>query len=505
MLKKLNQTILKEARVLYVEDEKSLRQVVNSSLEDITKEIILAEDGLEGLEKFKEFYNEKTSQSKIDIVISDINMPKMNGLDMIEEIRNIDSEIPILLVSAYSDNSFLKQALDLNVDGFLLKPLDTRVLVSTLFKAFKPRYLNLKLEDSLKKLNEAKHLAKLGVWEYDLRSETLHWGEGVYKVFNLDENSVTPSFELFMKLTHEDDREKVASSYKKSLEDALPYEIEHRIVLENGEEKWVLEKCSTTFDDKGNPLVSTGIIQDITLKHKNEIQEKVILSQAKNASIGEMVANIAHQWRQPLAVINTTLMKLKVKSQLGSINSEELDKSSEKIVMQVEHLNNNIDTFLNYFKANKRKIKTSIEEELLKALTISKAVLDDNNIKVVYDFDKDKRSKIKLPSGELLEVLINIINNAKDALVEKEIENKIIKLGFIENKNFYTIEIEDNAGGISEEIISKIFEPYFSTKEKNGTGLGLHMSKSIINNSLEGNLTVTNSKSGAVFSILLPK
>jgi len=147
----------------------------------------------------------------------------------------------------------------------------------------------------------------------------------------------------------------------------------------------------------------------------------------------------------------------------------------------------------------------ALQDNILSALNIVGTVLKDHNIKLIEDVDYDNKIIVNIVAGELPQVIINIINNSKDILLEKKIENGYIKISLKNYHNKATICIEDNGGGVPKEILPKIFDPYFTTKHQNvGTGLGLHMSKRIINESFHGNLYVNNNKNGAVFYIEIP-
>jgi len=229
-------------------------------------------------------------------------------------------------------------------------------------------------------------------------------------------------------------------------------------------------------------------------------KDKLILEQSKLASMGEMMQNIAHQWRQPLSEINAVAMKIDADFYKKRLDAISLEGDIQRIENITYHMSNTIESFNSYFKENKQVYNTSIKEVIDKALNIMSNSLKE--IKV--DISVHDNSKININLSEFIQVITVILNNAIDALYSNEIEKKMIYIKIDKLDLKYILEIEDNAGGIKEENINKIFEPYFTTKFKsNGIGVGLYMSKMLIEESLNGSLTVSNTKNGAKFKIIL--
>ena len=247
-------------------------------------------------------------------------------------------------------------------------------------------------------------------------------------------------------------------------------------------------------------VVSSGI--DIT-KEKN--QERIINEKNKLASMGEMIENIAHQWRQPLSVISISASGAKVKKELGFLDDDTFYKYMDNVLEQSEYLSKTIDTFRDFLKEKKEKKEVILQERINKALKVIEPSLTNNYIQLINNINEHEPIKINLVIGELSEVIINIINNSKDAIKENNIQNPWIKIDLEKNEDHIIISIEDNAKGIPEDILDKIFDPYFTTKHKSqGTGLGLHISYKIVTQSLHGELYAKNSENGAVFYIKLP-
>ena len=237
---------------------------------------------------------------------------------------------------------------------------------------------------------------------------------------------------------------------------------------------------------------------------KNDEKQKLLFWQSRMASLGQMLGNIAHQWRQPLTELNLTLFNMK-KASLNKDEKkvEELYKESKNLIFG---MSSTIEDFTNFFNPLKEKKSFEIKDVINEVLTILRKVIEQEEIKIKVDVPINY--KVLGVSNELAQVLINLIQNSKDAFKQNKIKDKNIFISLKEKKIFdkksVILEIEDNAGGIKEENLNSIFEPYFTTKHKSqGTGLGLFMSKMIIEKSLEGTLSHRNSKNGSIFTITI--
>ena len=244
---------------------------------------------------------------------------------------------------------------------------------------------------------------------------------------------------------------------------------------------------------------------------KHQEKDRILAQQQKMVSMGQMIENIAHQWRQPLSVISTSASGLKLKKQLNILEDEELIKSIDKIVDTAKYLSDTIDDFRYFFKPQKDKTKFSLAKNIEKSLSFLEATLKENSIKVEFDYED---IDIIAYETELIQVFINIINNSKDAFIEKKIEDRVIFISIKKFPNRILIEIKDNAGGVEEDILDKVFEPYFTTKHQyNGTGIGLYMSNQIIKTHLNGDIFMKNcsfkykniEQKGVITTIVLPK
>ena len=277
----------------------------------------------------------------------------------------------------------------------------------------------------------------------------------------------------------------------------------------NGGFYWVYANIEPLYNKKGRIEAYISIRLDITEnelliekikeeEQKNKIQEKLMQQQHRLAQMGEMINMIAHQWRQPLSAITAVTGSLTLKARLDKLENQIVIDLADKIKGFSMQLSATIDDFRNFFKSNKLKRRTDFEKVYGSVFGIVENSLEAKNIKITKEILGVE--EFKTYDNELKQVLLNLIKNAEDALVENKIENPQIDVT-IDKRVFI---IKDNAGGISEDIMDKIFEPYFSTKlKKDGTGLGLYMSKLIVEEHCKGTLEVQNTKNGVSFKIIL--
>ena len=234
--------------------------------------------------------------------------------------------------------------------------------------------------------------------------------------------------------------------------------------------------------------------------YKSREKDKVLFHQSKLVSMGEMLENIAHQWRQPLSQINSAVFVIDDTLHQNGCKDLKIEEKLSEIESLTTYMSKTIDDFKNFFDKHKKKEVFSLKEVIEKSIFILKGSLKSHNIEIDIDLDDEFKS-YGYPS-ELQQVIVSILNNAKEAFVNKKVSYPKIYVRVDRIDEYNHIYICDNAGGIDIDIIDKIFEPYFTTKYKSqGTGLGLYISKLIIEGSLGGELGVKNVVGGACFHI----
>ncbi|WP_419766330.1 MAG: transporter substrate-binding domain-containing protein [Arcobacter sp.] len=267
-----------------------------------------------------------------------------------------------------------------------------------------------------------------------------------------------------------------------------------------------LELSNRKLKFKTSELEYLNNTLDIRIKEEidnRKKQEQMLIQQSKLAEMGEMISMIAHQWRQPLSALSTVVQNIHLRYSLGKLDKEYLDKQKVLSTALTEKMSQTINDFRNFFKPNKEKQPFSVEEALQKTIFLIDDSFKSYNIRIENMISDD--FIIHGFQSELSQVLLNILTNSKDAFLETDIKDPCITIKTKRAQTHIQILISDNAGGINESIINKIFEPYFTTKENyNGTGLGLYMSKMIIEQNMQGHLSAKNISNGVKFSIYIP-
>jgi len=271
------------------------------------------------------------------------------------------------------------------------------------------------------------------------------------------------------------------------------------------------------LDDNKNVENYIAIMIDMTQiyqdRQKIADQDRMILAQSRYAAMGEMISMIAHQWRQPITAIGMSTNNMLVDIELGEIKQEAFEKHLESINAQVHFLSQTIDDFRNFFRSNNERSIVHVGKPIEGALKIVSKSLENNNIAIELDKactvseDEDGCFGVEIHESEFVQVLLVLFGNAKDVLLEKNVQNpKItVKCSADQKQGTASVSICDNGGGVPEDIADKIFEPYFTTKSsKNGTGLGLYIAKVIVGNHKGGALSLENRDGGACFTIQLP-
>jgi len=362
----------KNLNILYVEDDIELLKSTARLLENFFLSVTIAYNGLNGIETYIE-YKKQTNQY-FDLVITDINMPILDGIGMIKQIKDINQNQSVIVISAYNDSDRLIDLIQLGIANFVMKPIDLDQLLCML-------------------------------------SQT----------------------------------------------------------------------CKNIFNEKD--------------------KEKLLLTQSRLASMGKMIDSIAHQWLQPLNIVKMQSEMLEMDSIDGNITQDTISKYLYSQSNQIDHLIETLNEFRGFFRPNYNLEITTYKNLVDSVLLLLKDSLVLNTVKV--EVNLDKKNTINVISNEFKHILINIINNSIDAFKDNDIKydkRKITFNSYVENEST-VLTICDTAGGISEDVINKIFTSNFTTKQT-GTGVGLYMSYQIIEK-IKGTISVSNVDNGACFKIIL--
>jgi PAS domain S-box-containing protein len=350
-----------------------------------------------------------------------------------------------------------------------------------------------------------------GFWDIDFRTNELYFSTAWKKRLGYEDNEKI-TYADYTKLIEEkclpeqiNKMLNVLSSEKIKGKTSHAFTIIYKIKTKHGERITIEDSGDILFNEDEDPYRIFGFHRDITRKLQEQQRS---IQQSKLASLGEMIGNIAHQWRQPISAINGIVNDLEFEIDLDGLDKIPVSRVKEvnqDITEFTAYLGKTIDDFRNFMKEDKEKKIFDLHLNLLSSIKIAEHSFSQDSITLTKEFFHEKII-IKGYPRELNQVVLNILNNAKDALKENEIKSPIVKIETQSDDENVNIYISDNAGGIPEKIIDKVFDPYFTTKHESiGTGIGLSMSKNIIDNHFNGLLSVSNNKEGAVFRIMIPK
>ena len=485
-----NENFLDQIRVLFVDDEDGVRESYEMLLNMWCKKAYSAKNGKEGLDLFKEY--------KPDIVVTDIKMPVMNGLDMIKHIKEIYPDTPTIITTAHQEPELLLDAVELQVDAYIVKPIPKKELKKRLEMIAKillfEKERNMQYDILQNIINST--IEAVLVFE---NKKCLNVNSTAVELFGFDNAKEMLCEDLYMKIFSNID-----SSNSESFESTIKNK--------EGVEISILSKFNKVSIGSVRLCIFTCV--DLThlkkLENESKIKDKIMFHQSKMAAMGEMLGNIAHQWRQPLSIISTSASGIKVEKEYGMLSDEKNDEYLDIILDQTKMLSETIDDFRDFFNPNKTMHEFKLEDVVAKTISFLEASLKNKEINIIVDIDKIKTIGL---DSELTHSLINILNNSKDAHMLSNNEKKYIFIDVHNNKDKIDIIIKDNAGGIEEDIINRIFEPYFTTKHQlNGTGIGLYMTQEMITNHMNGTISVRNVEfkyndidcKGAEFRITLP-
>ena len=318
-------------------------------------------------------------------------------------------------------------------------------------------------------------------------------------------------------LRHEDTKKDLVINMWDSISSGKVFTSEIKNKRKDGSIYWLRTVTSPEYDENKKICSYFEVSDDITSKkeleqfnnnlsnkidlavRENHKKDKLLLEQSKLAAMGEMIGAIAHQWRQPLNSLAMKIQFIEDDFEDDLIDEEYLEKFNNDCMKLINFMSKTIDDFRNFFTINKVKNEFDVKMKIEETINMLSAQLESYEIKIIIN---NKSFSMIGYVSEFQQVILNIINNAKDELVKKEIENKTIIIDIQNENKVGIIKIKDNAGGIPDDILDRVFEPYFTTKEQGkGTGLGLYMSKMIIEENMNGKLSVSNIENGAEFII----
>ncbi|MDH5660875.1 MAG: ATP-binding protein [Gammaproteobacteria bacterium] len=381
-----------------------------------------------------------------------------------------------------------------------------------------------RMEGSAKRLNEAQRLAKVGSWELNLLNGKLIWSDEIFHIFDIDKNKFDASYDAFLNAIHPDDREAVNKAYTDSLTDRKPYEIVHRLKMEDGEIKYVRETCESSFDENNKPIRSVGTVQDITElyiveseleKHRKHLEELVeertrdlhdvqdeLVRKERLATLGQLTATVSHELRNPLGAMRPSLYVIEKRSDK---EDERLQNAIARVDRNINRCDRIIDELLDFTRITNLNLKPTRVDEWLEGVIDEQFIPE--GIQVNKEFDL-KDILYDIDSDRLQRVIINVFENACHSMMDDNqrlvnTKNSHVNIKAKTNSERLEIIITDTGTGIPKDILDKIFEPLFSTKGF-GVGLGMPTVKQIMEQHFGGIEIESEENKGTSVTLWLP-
>jgi PAS domain S-box-containing protein len=383
------------------------------------------------------------------------------------------------------------------VTGSYLEYDDRELVAGHFYDISERKEMEAALRESEHNLIEAQRIARVGNWSWSLSGGLLSASAECWRILGTTPEQFAGSEEALLEMICPEDRGRAAVGFTGLLKDQQPLAVEYRLRRPGGDEVTIHEQREMVSDGQGRPAGIVGTIQDITerVQLAEALREKdmLLLQQSRMAAMGEMISYIAHQWRQPLHLVNLLVQNLE-----ADLEQDQRMRIVDQIMNLIEHMSSTVDDFRGFFRTDKETEPFDLKEAIRKIVDFVAADMSMHNIEILFDAED---GLIAMGYGnEYSHVLLNILNNAKEALLERGIQAPRIHIRLFRDWDRKVVTVRDNAGGIPETIREQLFDPYFTTK-KNGTGIGLFISKIIIERRLNGSLTVRNVEDGAEFRI----
>lgn len=390
----------------------------------------------------------------------------------------------------------------------------------------------LRLSRSKKNLKEAQRIAKVGHFEYVYNTKETYWSEEISRIFGFNNKKTHPNYNDYKNQIHPDDYDSMFEKFNQAEKEKRGYSLSYRIKSLNGEVKYLEEKGYFELDKNNQAYKVIGTMQDITSsylikkdleesKHKlaeinqsletrikealanSRAQDHMLIQQSRQAVLGEMIGNIAHQWRQPLNEISLLINDLEDAYSFGTLSKEYFEKTIEVVYDRLIYMSDTISDFSKMHTDDFKSEDFNLKEIIEKLIDFTSASNKENKIhlRLLAEGNFEMRGYPNMISH----VLLNLLNNSRDIFKERHIRAPKIWIKLEQKDKEYCIRVLDNGKGIKKEVVGKIFDPYFTTKDSTkGSGLGLFMAKQMIEEQMKGKISVKNKREGAEFKICIP-
>ena len=461
----------------------------------------------------------------------------------IDTIRRLNTykkvgALPLVMVTGFS-NDDLKQGVRERMSLLVITSLGTLafslLLVLLLSIEVKRREEQMQADTALRKseqrLRDAQAIGKIGNWELDLLTGTAIFSDQIYEISGRTQETMPRTIAETLLTYHPDDIPDVELALRKGIENATEVQLDARHIAPDGSIKWLRLSGKPLSDSNGNVVKVHGTTQDIDKDKRMELElkslnenllqrvdeetsrriasEGLLTHHAKMAAMGEMIGAIAHQWRQPLSTVSVIFQNLLAARKMNKLDEAYLEKAATDATAMITHMSKTIDSFRNFFKPEKAKERFNVIEKMEDAVGFIQGQLKTHGISIVLPEHDDPDCTINGFPNEFAQVMLNLLANSRDAILDKrrtaEEGEDVITVSVQSESGRIILDVTDSGSGISPDAASRVFEPYFTTKEEGqGTGIGLYMSRQIIEQSMGGTLTFTSKPGETVFRIEVP-
>lgn len=488
---------LKQFSLLYVEDDEAAREMYSSVFKKIAREVYIAQDGKEGLELY--------GQHQPDVVVTDIKMPLMGGIELCSEIKLINPYAQIIITSAYSDVEFLTKAIEIGISRYIIKPIQIDHLMMALEECIGQLYLKKIREDYTQQMEMLVNLQESMVVMCDgqvpqmLNQKTLQFfGVDTKEEFINKYGCISTQIDWnnppVKGMTEENWVKTIEQHSQKGL----------KVPLLHPETQMIhtfLVRANKIHPDATQYVI---VFTDVTAQeHEQEMLRQEMKTRAKMADLGEMLRAVTHQWKQPLQVIKYLLSDLLEQEGLDQEIKSAIEVTDREVTSQIKYLTHTIDDFRHYFRPDGAAEEFHVEKAVEQSVGLVNFAYEKIGVKVHVQIQEGIICYGVL--NDLVQVLIVLLNNARDAIEHAKVYPGEINVSTAIQDDVILIRIEDNGGGIREDLLpDRLFELHLTTKGEKGDGIGLYLAQDMIRSSFDGEIEAANSEKGAVFTITLP-
>ena len=518
-------------RVLIVEDSRSLAALIKETFAAHGYQADTALTARSAAEAF-----EKTAY---DVAVLDYHLPDGTGGALLDTFRVQRPDCVCLMMTSDTRPDLAVDFMKQGAAAYLKKPFQPNYLIELCARARRERAMmrvqdllemrTRDLQESEARFRNAMDATKDGLWDWDIPSGRIYFSPAYLGMLGYSSDELPSVLNTWTDLIHPEDREYTLTANHACIRNEThAVDIEFRMRAKDGSWRWIRGRGHAVLRDaNGQALQMIGTHVDITdrkladeeILHINETLEQrvaqelvknikhefLLIQQSRLAAMGEMIGNIAHQWRQPLNALGLLLYNIKDAYRFNKLDADYLEQAVADGNRMVQKMSTTISDFSNFFRPDKEIVVFSALKQIKEAIVLVESSFLNSNISIHIDAQQDL-NLMGFPN-EYSQVLLNLLSNAKEAILAHNQPHRPtcgrVDIVLSEQNRQGCVTVRDNGGGIPAEILNRIFDPYFSTKES-GTGIGLYMSKMIIERNMKGGITARNIEGGAEFIVASP-